>query len=107
MEILSRQRASLCHRPAGCSEGDFKRLHAAEIHLRVPPSTIFATTLLQFGHRITIPAPRKTCIAPTAPAMPQLPHVIVAVVISAVNTCPSMPATAFLPTEDLFVYVYV
>ena len=51
------------------------------IHMRVPSSTIFATTLSQFGQRMTIPAPRKTCIAPTAPQVPQLPHVTAAVVI--------------------------
>src|SRR5262249_49877322 len=98
-DILWRQRASLCHRPSvvqrvissACMPPKF-------IHMPVPPSTIFATTLSQFGQRITIPAPRKTCIAPTAPEVPQLPHVMVAVVISAANTCPSMPATA-LPSS--------
>src|SRR5260370_2496279 len=68
------------------------------IHMRVPSSTIFATALSQFGQRMTIPAPRKTCIAPTAPDVPQLPHVMVAVVISTANTSPSMPATA-LPSS--------
>src|SRR5690349_13413904 len=63
--------------------------------MRVPSSTIFATVLSQFGQRMTIPAPRKTCIAPTAPEVPQLPHVMVAVVISTANTSESMPATAF------------
>src|SRR5215475_1366592 len=98
-DILWRQRASLCHRPSvvqrvissACMPPKF-------IHMPVPPSTIFATTLSQFGQRITIPAPRKTCIAPTAPEVPQLPHVMVAVVISAANTCPSMLETA-LPSS--------
>src|SRR5215813_8517689 len=98
-DILWRQRASLCHRPSvvqrvissACMPPKF-------IHMRVPSSTIFATMLSQFGQRMTIPAPRKTCIAPTAPALRQLPHVMVAVVISAVNTCPRMPATA-LPSS--------
>src|ERR1700745_4248914 len=65
---------------------------------RVPSSTIFATVLSQFGQRMTIPAPRKTCIAPTAPEVPQLPHVMVAVVISTANTSESMPDTA-LPSS--------
>src|SRR5690348_10286913 len=67
-------------------------------HMRVPSLTIFATALSQSGQRMTIPAPRKTCIAPTAPDAPQLPHVMVAVVISTANTSESMPATA-LPSS--------
>ena len=55
------------------------------IHMRVPSSTIFIRALSQCGQRSTIPAPRKTCIAPTAPAAPQLPHIMVAVVISTAN----------------------
>src|SRR6266516_1897986 len=68
------------------------------IHMRVPLSTIFTRALSQCGQRSTIPAPRKTCIAPTAPAAPQLPHVPVAVVISTANTSWSTPATA-LPSS--------
>src|SRR5580700_9788531 len=68
------------------------------IHMRVPASTIFTKALSQCGQRSTIPAPRKTCIAPTAPTAPQSLHIMVAVVISTANTSPSMPATA-LPSS--------
>src|SRR6266550_3534586 len=68
------------------------------IHMRVPFSTILTRAWSQCGQRSTIPAPRKTCAAPTGMAMPQLPQIMVAVVISTANTSPSMPATA-LPSS--------
>src|SRR5256886_74015 len=68
------------------------------IHMRVPSSTILTRAWSQCGQRSTIPAPRKTCAAPTGMAMPQLPQIMVAVVISTANTSPSMPATA-LPSS--------
>src|ERR687895_1419377 len=68
------------------------------IHMRVRSSTIFTRGLSQCGQRRTIPAPRKTWIAPTALVAPQLPQVAIAVVISTANTSCSRPATA-LPSS--------
>src|ERR687891_679648 len=65
------------------------------IHMRVRSSTIFTRGLSQCGQRRTIPAPRKTWIAPTASVAPQLPQVAIAVVISTANTSRSKPAIAF------------
>ena len=54
------------------------RTPANPSHTRVSSLTIVTSALSQRGQRITMPAPRKTRVAPIASPAPQVPHVAIA-----------------------------
>src|SRR5436190_19947628 len=66
--------------------------------MRVSDVTMVMSMASQCAQRSTVPAPRKTCTAPTASTEPQPSHVPIAVVISAPNTSRKSAAAA-LPSS--------